>query len=360
MDVSFSRLQIIFLLILSLGISNHVLVIPHLLKDAGRDSWISILAAYLVLVGWSILLFLILKSLRTTSFNHWLISRMGIYVFWIISSAIALYLLVAGMMIIFDTTTNVSIYFLPNTPSIIVILSFILISYSTARSGLKTIVYMSTVLLPIVWLLGIFVSISTIGSKDYGMLHPLFTEGLKPTLRGGAVVFGGSIDLLVILFLQHKLTKPMNYLSIFVLLTLLVGLILGPTMGAISVFGPSQAAYMRFPAFEQWRLIMIGTHISHVDFLAVFQLMAGSIVRTSLLIYILSDIIGNQFPKYRQTIMICGTVIMSIPAIFKVSDIKMQDIIHNYFYKYSIWFGVALTVALFAATYFPQRKGSTT
>lgn len=360
MDVSFSRLQIIFLLLLSLGISNHVLVIPHLLKEAGRDSWISILAAYLLLVGWSIILYLILKSIRSISFNQWLISRMGIFVFWIICSAITLYLLAAGIMIIFDTTTNVSIYFLPNTPSLIVILSFITISYCAARSGLKTIVYMSTVLLPIVWLLGIFVSISTIGSKDYGLLHPVFTEGMNPSLRGGAVVFGGSIDLLVLLFLQHKLTKPMNYLSIFLLLTLLVGLIFGPTMGAISVFGPSQAAYMRFPAFEQWRLIMIGTHISHVDFLAVFQLMAGSIVRTSLLIYILSDLLGKQFPKYQQTITISCTAIMSMPAIFRVSDIRMQDIIHNYFYKYSIWFGVALTVALFAATYFRQRKGSIT
>lgn len=356
MEVSFSRLQIMFLLLLSLGISNHVLIIPHLLKAAGRDAWISILFAYLILTGWSFILYLILKSMRNLPFNAWLTGRLGNVGFWIICGAIAIYLLSAGMLIIYDTTKNVSIYFLPRTSNIIVILSFIFISYSAARSGLKTIMYMSSILLPIVWLLGIGVAVSTKGSKDYGMLFPILTEGINPGLQGGIIVFGGSIDLLVLLFLQHKLTKPMNYGSVFVLLTLLVGLIIGPTMGSIAAFGPSQAANMRFPAFEQWRLVMIGRHISHVDFLAAFQLMAGSIVRTSLMIYLLYDLIGSKFSKYRQTVMLCSVAIMSIPSIFMISDIWMQEIIHNYYYTYSFYFGVLLTAALFAITYFPQRK----
>lgn len=356
MEVSFSRIQLIFLLLLSLGISNHVLIIPHLLKSAGRDAWISVLFGYLILICWSLVLFLILKSMRTISFNHWLIGRIGAFGFWVINSSIAIYILSAGMLIIFDTTKNVNIYFLPNTPSIIVFLGFILIAYSAARSGLKTIIYMSSVLLPITWLLGIFVAVSTTNSKDYGMLFPIFTEGFHPALQGGAIIFGGSIDLMVLLFLQHKLSKPLNYGTVIILLTLLVGLILGPTMGSIASFGPSQAANLRFPAFEQWRLVMIGRHISHVDFLAVFQLMAGSIVRTSLMIYIFAELIGDQIRKYRQIVMLCGVALMSIPSLIDASDIWMQDVIHHYYYNYSLYFAVVLTAALFAITYLPKRK----
>jgi spore germination protein (amino acid permease) len=276
--------------------------------------------------------------------------------FWIISGGIALYLLAAGIMIVFDTTKNVNIYFLPRTPNVIVILSFISLSYGAARAGLKTIVYMSTVLLPIVWILGIGVSLMTMTSKDYGMLYPVFTEGIGPDLRGVAIVFGGSIDLLVLLLLQHKLSKPLNYGTIFVLLTLLLGLIMGPTLGSISVFGPFQAENLRFPAFEQWRLVMIGRHISHVDFLAAFQLMAGSIVRTALIVHLLAELTGGRSQIYRQTVMLCSAAIMSLPSLLKVSDIRMQEVIHRYFYTYSIWFGVVLMAVLFTITHVPQRK----
>lgn len=47
-------------------------------------------------------------------------------------------------------------------------------------------------------------------------------------------------------------------------------------MGAISAFGPNVAATLRFPPLEQWRLITLGNYITHLDFLAVFQLLAGS------------------------------------------------------------------------------------
>jgi hypothetical protein len=180
---------------------------------------------------------------------------------------------------------------------------------------------------------------------------------MGPDIQGGAIVFGGSIDLLVLLLLQHRLSKPLNYGTVFVLLTLLAGLIMGPTVGSLAAFGPNQAGYMRFPAFEQWRLVMIGNHISHVDFLATFQLMAGSVMRTALIIHLMSELIGGRLQKYRQAVMLCSTAIMSLPSLLKMSDIRGQKLIHDYFYSYSVWFGIAITAVLLAAAYFPRRKG---
>ncbi|OAS14924.1 GerAB/ArcD/ProY family transporter [Paenibacillus oryzisoli] len=344
------------MLLLSLGISNHVLTIPHLLQAAKRDAWFSILLAYLALIGWSLILYLILKSMGKLSLHLWLKGRVGKLGLSIVSASIALYLIAAGIMIVFDTTLNVSIYFLPRTPNFVVILSFIFLAYMAAKAGLKTIIYMSTMLLPIVWMLGIGVSLMTKSSKDYGMLHPLLKEGLVSQLSGGVVVFGGSIDLMILLLIQHKMTKPLNYGVIFIVLTLLIGLIMGPTLGSLAAFGPYQAANLRFPAFEQWRLVMLGRQISHVDFLAVFQLMAGSIVRTALVIHLISELAGVQSRKYREIVMLLSAFILSLPSLFKVSDIRMQGLVHNYFYTYSLGYGVAITAVLFTITYVSQRK----
>ncbi|RJE89715.1 spore gernimation protein GerXB [Paenibacillus sp. 1011MAR3C5] len=356
MDFSFSRTQIVFLMILTVGISNHVLIIPKLVQTAGRDAWVSIAIGYGVLIVWSVMLYRILKSMRQDSFSDWLKMKIGKFGYALIGGSMLLYFLIAGMMIIYDTTKNVSIYFLPSTPSIVVIACFMFIAFSAARTGLRTLIYLSALLLPIVWLLGMGVSWMTMNSKDYGILQPLMAEGLPAQLGGGTIVVGGSFDLIILLLLQHRMNKPLNYLTIFILLTILIGLILGPTIGSITAFGPIEASNLRFPAFEQWRLVTLGEYISHVDFLAAFQLLSGSVVRAGVCIYVLSEVVVIRKPKPRQIALFSGTLLMSLPALLQVSDIWMQKVIHDYFYNYALIWGMAVTLVLFALTYFTRMK----
>jgi len=344
------------MMILTVGISNHVLIIPHLLQNVGRDAWVSVTLGYIVLILWSLMLLRILRSMKSLSFAEWLKQKAGAWGYAIIGGSMLLYFLLAGMMIIYDTTKNVSIYFLPGTPYLIIIVFFAYIAFSSARTGLKPLVYMSATLLPLVWLLGMGVSWMTMDSKDYGMLYPLMTEGLDSYLNGGSIVVGGSIDLLILLLVQYKMNKPVNFLTMFILLTILLGLILGPTIGSITAFGPYEASNLRFPAFEQWRLVSLGEYISHVDFLAAFQLLAGSLVRTGVCIYVLSEIVVIRKPKPRQWALLIGTLIMAMPALLNISDIWVQDIIHKYFYNAAMIWGLVITLLLFALTYVTRNK----
>ena len=43
---SFLGMQLFFVLILYIGISNHVLIMPHLLSAGKRDAWVSVLISY--------------------------------------------------------------------------------------------------------------------------------------------------------------------------------------------------------------------------------------------------------------------------------------------------------------------------
>jgi len=356
MDESFSRLQVIFLMLLSIGISNHVLIVPHLLQAAGRESWLTIMFGYALLIIWSIFLYLIIKSMRKNSIQDWVEERAGKIGYLIIRGGITLFLIAAGMIIVFDTTKTVGIYFLPKTHPYIIILSFIFLAYKAANSGLKTVVYISTMILPVVWIFGIGVSLFTKNNKDYGMLFPVFTQGISTHLHGLEIIVGGSLDMIMLFLIQHKLSKPLNYKTIFILLTLLAGLIMGPTMGSLAAFGPYQAENMRFPAFEQWRLVMIGRYISHVDFLAVFQMLSGSIVRTALIVYLLSELLMGRTKKYNKTALLSSSLIISLPSFLLLSDILVQDLIQHYYYSYSLWLGIAITAILFIIRFLPLRK----
>ncbi|MGD6903336.1 GerAB/ArcD/ProY family transporter [Bacillus infantis] len=360
--MQFSRIQLIFVLILFIGISNHVLIMPHLLATGKRDAWICVLIAYAFLLSWGCILYLIMKKNPKRLFLFdWVKERAGRTVSRVFMSIFWVFIFTISAISFYDLIQSVHIYFLPHTPSIAVLLPFLLISAWSAYNGLKSIVYVSAVLLPIVWMLGVFVSLFTAEEKDYSYLMPVFTEGYPPIVKGTIIILGGSADLLVLLLLQHRLKKPLTGQNLFVLITILAGLILGPTMGCLSSFGPTLAANMRFPAFEQWRLITLGEYISHVDFLAVFQLLSGEIIRISLGLYLLTNML-KDYPAFsnKKQMFVVVSLLLGILTLAPVSDMWVQMIIGHFFYPAAFAFAVFITLALLIISYLPVRKGTQT
>ena len=68
------------------------------------------------------------------------------------------------------------------------------------------------------------------------------------------------------------------------MLFILMGLTMGPTIGAITEFGPIEAAKQRYPAYEEWGLGSIGRFIEHFDFLSIYQWLTGAFIRVGLLV----------------------------------------------------------------------------
>lgn len=355
--MKFTRLQLMFVLILSLGVSNHVLLLPHLLKAAKRDAWVCVLIAYVILLFWGWLLYLIMKRNGPQKLSSWLKSRTnGIFSNFIIF-AFFIYISLSGLIAFDDFIKKMNLYFLPLTPIWILVISYLLLCVAAAFYNLKTIVYMSTILLPFVWLLGHFVAFATIQDKDYSYLFPIFTQGIGPIVDGTMIILGASVDLLLLLLLQQHVNKSFNYFSIFILITILMGLVLGPTLGSISAFGPNVAALIRFPAFEQWRLVMLGEYFSRVDFLAVFQLLSGETVRVALFLYLLYDILENHSRAVKITLLTLYSIILASFTIYPVSDIWMTTVLRFYFYPAVLIFGITITLILIVISYLPQKKG---
>ncbi|MBS4214843.1 endospore germination permease [Neobacillus rhizophilus] len=358
--MQFSRTQLIFVLILFIGISNHVLIIPHLLTTGKRDAWICVLVAYVFLLIWGMVLFLIMKNnQQRLSLYDWVKARTRSEISYIFNSSLVVYVFAISAISFYDLIQSVHIYFLPQTPSFVVMLPFLLISVWSAYSGLKSIVYVSAVLLPIVWLLGIFVACFTIPAKEYSYLFPVLIHGYQPIVKGSIIVLGGSADLLVLLLLQHHLKQSFTLGNLFFLITILAGLILGPTMGSLSSFGPAVAADMRFPAFEQWRLITLGEYISHVDFLAVFQLLSGEIIRISLGLYLLANMVKAETPAPKKKyVFVLISLLLGILTVIPISDMWVQTMIGKFFYPGALIFSVFISLILLIISYLPMKKGT--
>ncbi|MEC1524561.1 endospore germination permease [Neobacillus niacini] len=356
----FSRTQLSFVLILFIGISNHVLIMPHLLATGKRDAWVCVLVSYVFLLFWGFILFLIMKkNQQRLSLFKWIKGRAGRTMSALFISLLTVYVFAISAISFYDLIQSINIYFLPRTPAFIVMLPFLLICAWSAYSGLKSIVYVSAVLLPFVWVLGIFVALFTMRSKDYSYLFPILADGYHPVVKGTIIILGGSTDLLVLLLLQHHVKKSFTLLNLFILITILVGLILGPTMGSLSSFGPAVASDMRFPAFEQWRLITLGEYISHVDFLAVFQFLSGELIRVSLGLFLLADMVRDlPTASSKKHVFTVSTLLLGLITIIPLSDIWVQTIVGRYFYPTALISAVLISLALLIIGHLPTRKES--
>jgi spore germination protein (amino acid permease) len=359
--MTFSRLQLSFVIILFIGISNHVLMLPHLLSVAKRDAWVCVLAGYGILLIWGMVLFFIMsRNKQNMKLSTWIAKRAGRVVSASVMFIYFFHISIIAFISFYDFITSIKIYFLPLTPQWIVVLPFLLLCVWAASSNLKTIVYSATFLLPIVWFLGYFVAFTTISNKDYSYMFPILVNGSSPIISGITVVLGGSVDILLILLLQHYLKKPFVLWQLLLLVTILIGLILGPLLGAIASFGPNIAAVLRFPALEQWRLVELGEHVSHLDFFAVFQLISGSLIRVALCLYFLKDIAFTS-NKMKSIIFWTSSSCLLIVGILPISDLWMQNAIGNYFYPGLLLIGVILTIGLLVVSFIPQKvKGTGT
>lgn len=356
--MTFSRLQLFFVLTLFIGISNHVLIMPHLLTTGKRDAWVCALIAYLFLLLWGFLLYLIMKrNQERLRLYDWIKARAGVMVSRLIIASFVLYLLIISGISFYDLIQTIHIYFLPQTPSFVVMLPFLLICGWAAYSGMKSIVYMSTILLPIVWIFGFFVAFFTMKAKDYSYIFPVLVDGYDPILKGVVIILGGSADFLILVLLQHRMKKSFSYFNLFILITILTGLILGPTLGVLSSFGPSVAADMRFPAFEQWRLIRLGEYISHVDFLAVFQLLSGVVIRVSLGLYLLLDSINTRTNRAKITLLVIISLLLAIVTTVPTSDMWVQTMIGKVFYPAAFICSMIFTFSLLLISYLPNKRG---
>ncbi|CAM3657244.1 endospore germination permease [Cohnella lubricantis] len=338
-----SLLQGYMLILMAIGILNHVIIIPLLLTASKRDAWVTVLAVLAVSQVWIACLFYILKNMNGTPVKTWLYRHFGKLPANGMLILITLYLFAMGAISLKDTITWTIASYLPQTPAFALVLAGVACNLLAAYAGLRVIAIVTGILLPVVIVLGDFVMTANYKYKDYSLLFPVIEFGWEPVWKGVIFAAGGLLELICILFYQEHLTKRPRFGTLMFVNVLLAGLILGPLMGSIAVFGPAEAANQRYPAYEQWRLVQLGQYISHLDFFSIYQWLSGTFVRVSLALFIMVDIWkpGKRLPWF-----IFYGALMIASVVMPVSDALFLDFLRNVFFPASVYFALGLMALL--------------
>ncbi|MGE5702761.1 MAG: GerAB/ArcD/ProY family transporter [Clostridia bacterium] len=348
--------QTCMITMMSIGLMNHVIVIPLLLSASGRDAWIAVIASALPYLLWLAMLYAIIRithrqpmiSIIGTVCGKWGMRLAGI--------VFSVYLLLQCIVTMRDTINWMHLSFAPNTPMVVLAFVFGALCFINAHAGIKSIAMTSGIFLPFVVLFGFFVMSANFQHKDYAYLKPFLADGLQPLWPGMVFAGAGFTETIVLLFIQHHVRGKVTYPRLALLAIILVILTLGPTVGAIAEFGPAEAANLRYPAFEEWRLVTIGLYIEHVDFLSIYQWLTGAFIRVSILLNVLMELTGQlQQPiKWRWV----GTLFVIVIALtlWQLSDIEFIRLLTLYVMPVFLIFSVLFSIFLLIVALYARRK----
>jgi spore germination protein (amino acid permease) len=347
------------IVLLAVGLMNHVMVIPPLLQEAKRDAWLSALIVIVPCIVWVTALYYIMRRTERQPILLWLKRHGGRAVYWAARLFFIVYLCGIIGMTLRETSMWTHSSYLPKTPTIAVAASLMLLCCLAALAGLRAIAICAGVLLPFVIVFGEFVMSANLPEKKYSLLLPMLENGFAPVLKGSIFVGGGIAELVVLLLLHHHVRGKLRLRSLYVLTILLTVLVLGPVTGAIAEFGPLEAAVQRYPSFEEWRLVTIGRYIRHLDFFSIYQWLSGAFVRISAALYVLLHLLVPSPTRRGKLVMLsllfAGFVVL---AELPYSDMQYVAFLKSYYLPYSLWGVAGLTAVLFTVALVSRGRGS--
>ncbi|RIE04813.1 hypothetical protein D3H35_04915 [Cohnella faecalis] len=199
---------IIMVIMLSIGLLNHVIIMPLLLGAAGRDAWLSILLCSALLPLWLLIVHRVVQAVRQQPMLAWIESVSGKASRMTVAFIFGVLLVMDIVITSTDTLTWATTTYLPKTPMVVTTSVFLILCGFAAYVGFRTIAIVSGILLPFVVLLGFFVAGANTGRKNYNELFPILEHGWSPVLRGMLIVGGGFAELILFILLQQYANSP--------------------------------------------------------------------------------------------------------------------------------------------------------
>lgn len=356
---SISVLHVIFLSMTVIGLKNHVTIIPSLLQDAGRDSWMSVLLAAAVIFPLFFFFLYIQKGSNREHIGDWLISAIGTVPAASFRYITAVYLLVMAAFTMAEVLQWIAASFLPNTPLVAMLLIYCILCILLVNTDLQTIVIVNAFVLFWVVILGFFVAFTNIQVKDYELLRPFLEHGFRPVLISMMYPASGFIELVLLLFLQHRVKDRFRWYHFAFMLFILVGLTTGPLVGAITEFGPVEAMKQRYPAYEEWGLVAIGRFFEHLDFLSIYQWLTGAFIRVGFLLYIAADLLKWTGDKKKIWNIAGPALFFTSLSLFLMSEHTFLKLKGDYLLIVTLFFLLLLTGIMTIAAFLSRKTSKT-
>lgn len=343
-------------IILSTGLVAHVMALPVILNIAGRDSWVSVLFAAPFFILWVYVFFRLIHKLDGHSFIDFLDKHWGKVTTWGMKIIFSAILFFNALYTIIDTMMWTNSTYLQQTPIAAIALVMLLLCFGMAISGLQSIAIVSSILLPLVTFLGYFVSFSNTKYKDMTLLFPIFDNGFTPSIHGGFYVLSSLLDIWIVILFAHHIKKKFTKIQLLIFSLFFLMMVIGPIIGGITEFGPTEAIKQRHTTFDQWKILSLGELMQHVDFLSIYQWLSGSIARTAISLYLMIEVYQFKSNKQRTILLSVLSLVLYGFLFLRWREDLMLYMLQNIYFPLLACFVLVLTFAIAVTQWIVKRK----
>ncbi|WML38128.1 endospore germination permease [Neobacillus sp. OS1-2] len=346
--------HIYILMIISTGFMVHVLSLPVLFSVAKRDSWLSVISSAIPVTLWILLVFYLYKKLNHHDLISFFKNSFSQWVFVIFSTMFCSYFLTTAFITLKFTSYWAKDNYTLDFPNYVVVLLFSLVCYYASVKGVRTIATMAFLVLPLVILFGILVGTGNIPNKNYEQLFPLFENGYKGFFKGIAYACASFFEVFFILFLTKNLTNKLRLKWLILVGLFLIGLTFGPLAGALAEFGSVETEKLRNPAYEEWKLLTLGQHITRLDFLSIFQWLSGAYIRISLSLFMAGKVLS--YKKEKWWVLPILYLILITAACLPLDSTTFNYLLKKFYFPISFFFQIFIMLFLLLFTKIKGEK----
>lgn len=310
---------------------------PNIIIDyGGRDSWIAVSIASLLILLFTVYILWICKKTNTYNILEIYSSALGQRF-----GTIFLFLFIFTLFLTLIESSSIEANamhqnMLLETPPWYILLFFIVVAIYSVSKGIPSIIIITILGIMFIMFAGINLGIMTIKYKESKYLFPILENGLDlnfwiATLKSLGSYAGVVIFLPFLVNIdekeQHKLMKN----SIIGLIIVIQMEIISMT-GVITTFGPKRAMSIWYPKLIQTQLVSYFGFLESGEFFVMLQMVGGWFIKYILAFYGLINLLKefNLISKYSVYIISVLTFLFSF-LISKNSFILLKFLIHyNY------------------------------
>jgi spore germination protein (amino acid permease) len=303
---------------------------PNLIiKEAGRDSWIAVILASVIIFFFTLYILWICK--KTNCYDLFKIfTSLGK-----VPGTILLFLYCISLFLTLIESSSIQASsmhenMLLETPPWFILLFFLLTSVYSIKKGLKALVIISVLGITFIMFAGMNLGVMTIKYKNPKYILPILAYGLDldfwvATLK--AVASYASITVFLP-FLSKISDKPKLIKNTMIALIIVIQMEIISTMGVITSFGPKRAQNIWYPKLIQTQLVSYFGFLESGEFFVMLQIVGGWFIKYILTFYALLTFlkkleIFNKYSLYIITLLvffISYWVSKDIFTLFKLLD----------------------------------------
>ena len=343
-----SNAQAMMLGISSITVTGHLLFIPVILNHAGRDCWLSVLAALLpaLIIGYVVSsLSRLYPGATLVEYCQLIIGKwpgralaLGFLGYFFHDAALS----VRGFGEFFTSSIT------PRTPIIVYFAAIVILSTYAVRCGLEVLARTNAFFLCILIPIGLLASVLTHKDKDYGNFLPILEQGPVPMLMGALNLVALYSTFLVMSMVfphvnkQHKLKK-----ASILTMGILVAMFIGPVTGPVALFGGERSAGMSFPTFQMLRDIQIA-ELQRLDLIAIFLWSLGSFSKVSLFLFAITYGLSRLLKLKDHRVLAAPTGALLVICSLLLSDnfMEVYRFLQNAYPFYSVPVGMGIPIVL--------------